>query len=169
MKKCLDTSIPSVDESAVECCGATPSNCVIASEADSYLKFLKGATLTSILKVISDKFKSISKNFAYKEYVAVITQENTDAPTSFVVNNTYSGVTFTWSYTSAGEYLLTASSAIFPLDETYLTCPSPSPQSFNIEIIVSTTTQIIIRTYDSSGVLADDLLSRAPLMIRTKL
>lgn len=172
MKKCIDTSKPHVNDESIECgCGITSTNCVITSEADSYLKILRGETVTNIIKIISAFLKKLNNKVVaitptHKSYYAVVSQGSTNAPTELVVLENSLAAILTYSYFSVGEYHITSNLPIFDLDKTYLMCPSPSPQSVDIEVIVSTTTVLIIRTYDSSGTLADDLLSRAPITIK---
>lgn len=60
MSKCKDeVNKPTVDNSAEECCGAYPTNCVVTSDRDLFLRFGKGETLTLVLKRISARIKDI--------------------------------------------------------------------------------------------------------------
>lgn len=174
MKKCLDTSIPAVDDTSIECCGVTPSNCVLTSEPDSYLKIFKGETLTNVIHIISNFLKNINKAINYKEYVAIVNQTTTDPPTLFQISNTLN-VIFTPSYEGVGFYKLTASAPIFTVGETYVTCSSPSPQTYLIEVEVLSTTEITLHNYchdsficGAIGDAVDNVMINAPLMIRVK-
>jgi hypothetical protein len=53
----------------------------------------------------------------YKVYSALISQSGTSAPTAKVLKNNL-GVTFSFSRSSAGNYLITASSDVFTVDKT---------------------------------------------------
>jgi len=53
----------------------------------------------------------------YKVYTALLTQAGTAAPVATVLQDTTGG-TFTWSRQSAGNYTVTASSALFTVNKT---------------------------------------------------
>jgi hypothetical protein len=53
----------------------------------------------------------------YKVYTALLTQAGTAAPVATVLQDTTGG-TFTWSRQSAGNYTITASSALFTANKT---------------------------------------------------
>jgi len=53
----------------------------------------------------------------YKVYTALLTQAGTAAPVATVLQDTTGG-TFTWSRQSAGNYTITASSALFTVNKT---------------------------------------------------
>lgn len=53
---------------------------------------------------------------SYKEYIALLNQSSTDAPTSTIIKNTLGG-TPVWTYDSTGYYILTLEGA-FPIEKT---------------------------------------------------
>jgi hypothetical protein len=53
----------------------------------------------------------------YKVYTALLTQAGATAPVATILQNTTGG-TFTWSRQSAGNYTITASSALFTANKT---------------------------------------------------
>lgn len=87
---CNETNVPEVDNSSVECCELTPTNCVITSEAVPCLKIGKGDTLTKL-------FKRLCKYLNRLGFLDLI-----DTPNSYtnqegnvvVVNQDGDGVTF---------------------------------------------------------------------------
>ena len=56
-------------------------------------------------------------NLGYTVYTALLTQAGTAAPVATILQNTTGG-TFTWTRQSAGNYTVTASSALFTADKT---------------------------------------------------
>ena len=80
MSTCKDeVNKPAVDNSAIECCGIYPTNCVVTSERDTFLPYGKGETLTNVLKVISNRIKTV--------YQQQMQQNNNNNPAlNFIAN-----------------------------------------------------------------------------------
>jgi len=167
-KKCLTEIVPSVDNSSIECCGITASNCVTMSEVDTFLKTIKGDTLTDVIHAISDRLALQNvKLFKNRDFIANVTQTGTSAPVfDFILDNSFTG-NFTPAYVGVGEYTLTAPTGSFDLIKTFKQMPSNTPQLYSVEISVTSTTVINIKTRNSVGVLADGLLDKTPLTIKT--
>lgn len=62
----------------------------------------------------------------YKVYTALVSQSDTDAPTSIILENTF-GQTPTWSRADAGQYILSFTGS--PLTENKTTPPPPTINS----------------------------------------
>jgi hypothetical protein len=170
MGKCKKTNKPTVDETQIECCNIYRSNCVVASEADTYLKYGKGETLTKILKIISDAIKAIRQDLLYvskrRFMTGLITQVSGDAPTISGVESTLlSNVTYTFSYTATGKYLMTFNQGILNPTTTYATLVTNDVEAYLTSCKVISTTQIEITCLGMSG-LSDNLILNTPLMIR---
>lgn len=60
MAECNDTSIPTVDETALECCELVGTNCVVTSEAIPCIRVGKGSTLTALFKKLCKYLGEIS-------------------------------------------------------------------------------------------------------------
>jgi hypothetical protein len=56
-------------------------------------------------------------NLGYTNYVALITQAGTNAPTAKILQNT-TGATLTWARTSAGIFTVTSNTDVFTADKT---------------------------------------------------
>jgi hypothetical protein len=97
-------------------------------------------------------------------YASVLSQSGASAPTGNSKNNT--GLTFTWSRTSTGIYVLTSSGSL-----SIFTCIlniSNSSFASNSYTITQIGDTFRIRTYDTSSgtpVLADELLTGSTLKI----
>ena len=66
---------------------------------------------------VGGNLKAVVDFIGYNSYSALISQSGTSAPTVKVLNNT-TGVTFTLSRNSSGNYTLTGSSDVFTSDKT---------------------------------------------------
>lgn len=161
-----DVSKPEVDNSAEECCGIYPSNCVVSSSRDTFLGFGKGDTLTNILKKISDAIKSLASLQTHKVYTATITQGTTTNPNLNNVENPH-GFSITPTYVSVGTYKLTFSAPVLTTN-TYVTLPSNNPFAYLTTVSITSTTEITITTKTPAGTLTNSLLNNTPLMIRIK-
>jgi hypothetical protein len=110
-----------------------------------------------------------NEKIAYKSYVALLNQSGTDAPVATVLENT-TGMTFNWSYTSAGTYNVKTNvpnsipAATYVKIEnksgynTWFTAqPLENPQYDEIEVVV---------TVAPGPVFTDSLLYNTPFEIR---
>ena len=70
---CNETNVPEVDNSSIECCELTPTNCVVTSEAIPCLQVGKGSTLTNLFKRLCIKLNSTPTSFL----------QLTDTPSSY--------------------------------------------------------------------------------------
>lgn len=100
----------------------------------------------------------------YTEYVALVTQTGTAAPTAVILQNDL-GFTPTFAYISTGRYTLTAPGGGFGDDKLYFDITK------NLIIgeayIRQTGDDVLtIWTYNNSNVLEDDWLVDTPLLIR---
>ena len=162
-----EISKPSVDETCIECCEIIPTNCVTASEADPYIKWGKGEVLTSILKKISAFIKKLDNLILAKEYVALLSQSGTDSPS---VESEMKSISQTavYTYEGVGEYKLTFSAPVLDPLTTFIYMPSNTPSTHTIDVVIVTSTIVLIRTYDTSGNLSDGLLGKDVLTIKIK-
>ena len=96
----------------------------------------------------------------------LVTQVSGDAPTISGVESTLlSNVTYTFSYTATGKYLMTFNQGILNPITTYATLVTNDVEAYLTSCKVISTTQIEITCLGMSG-LADSLLLNTPLMIR---
>ncbi len=82
-ESCKDTNIPSVDETALECCEIHSTNCVVTSEAVPCLKTGKGATLTKLFSnlciVIKDIYSKLTGVDDTIEDINTVVEGNSEA------------------------------------------------------------------------------------------
>ena len=101
-ESCKDTNIPSVDETALECCEIHSTNCIVTAEAVPCLKTGKGATLTKLFSnlciVIKDIYSKLSKCDGFTVAVSEGLSELTATPTGGLAPYTY-----TWSVVHSGS------------------------------------------------------------------
>ena len=97
-----------------------------------------------------------------KSIIGNLTQSGTSAPTITSFVNT-SGATLTTSYTGVGQYKITASSAIFDATNTWIMVTNSES---HIEMYRSSSTEIVIKTYTSTGTLTNGLLNKKSFEIR---
>lgn len=172
MGKCKETNKPSVDETQIECFNIYRSNCIVTSEADTYLKIGKGETLTNVIKTISDAIKSIRQKLLFvserRFITGLLNQQNTDAPTIAGVESTLlTNLTYTFTYTSPGLYKMTFSQGVLNPLTTYATLVSNDTEVFIASCKVISTTEVEIKSLNiHTGTLDDNLLSNVPIMIR---
>lgn len=108
---------------------------------------------------------------AYKSFQSLVSQSGTSAPTETVLNNDFTGTTFTLARTSAGVYTLTASTLVFTSGKTaVLSSPTSSPLN-NISVVRTSGTVLTISTSSLNllalGVAgADSILSNTLLEVR---
>jgi hypothetical protein len=167
--ECNETTKPSVDETAIECCGVYASDCVFLSKEFSYLELEKGDSLTQTLEVIEDKLQELELNpLPYRDYACTLTQSLTANPTNSTPLSTFpSTVTVTFTYINVGEYTCTFSQPVLTIVDTVVIMPSNKPTLFQVETEVISTTSVTIKTYNPSGVLTDGLLNKTPILIRS--
>jgi hypothetical protein len=75
--------------------------------------------VTSNVTIASVASFANSYNLGYTVYTALLTQAGTAAPVATILQNTTGG-TFTWTRQSAGNYTVTASTALFTVNKTIL-------------------------------------------------
>lgn len=166
MKDC-NKEIAHTDETQIECCGIYPTNCSVTSEADLFLKWKKGETLTNALKKISDFIKKLNGYITTLEYTANISQTLANPPS---VNEFVKTVNATaaYSYVSTGVYKLTFNTPILDVTKTFVSFPSNKFSHIN-EVEVTSTTEITIRSYSTStAALTDGLIDKDVLTIKIK-
>lgn len=114
-----------------------------------------GSDATEIYSGI--KVPSITNSGTYngiKVYRATLTQSGGSAPSATVLENT-TGVTVTWSRGGPGDYIGTASSAIFNASKTiiHVSGANPSTPFITINSGRVTTTEVKIMTADEFGLI----------------
>lgn len=82
----------------------------------------------------------------YTLYAASLSQASTSAPSATVFINGFGATTFTWARTSAGLYTVTANSAIFTANKTFVSVSPPTLDLVSFKAIVSSTTVITLTT-----------------------
>jgi hypothetical protein len=70
---------------------------------------------------MEDYVATHSGSLPYKVYSALLTQSGTNDPTAIVLQNDFSGVTFTWGYDNTGSFYVTANSPVFTVNKTFIT------------------------------------------------
>jgi len=172
MADCLDPNRPEVDNEALECSELISSTCIVSTEADTYLRYGRGATLTNILGSISRAIKKTNYTLrdylcTYQSYVVVLQQLDINAPNEIEVMDSRAGFSPVYTKTAVGEYTLTATGA-FPLEKTVVLSPNSrvaiagtivTEDTFYAERIDDNT--ITIKTARSTGalpILMDNLL-----------
>lgn len=113
---CIDPNIPTVDNTSLVCDDLISTKCVLAEEADTYLRYGTGATLTIILASISRAFRSIRTSLTtflptYTTYVVALLQEGTGAPTEEIIISNTRALAPTYTRTDDGDYVITATGA----------------------------------------------------------
>jgi hypothetical protein len=92
-------------------------------------------------------------------------QSGTSAPSPTIINDDIAGV---WSRASAGTYRYTKAST-FSESTTFFTCVNGlSSEEVRIRLSVDSSSYITLKTYNSSGVLADDLIEQMYLSIKVR-
>jgi hypothetical protein len=100
----------------------------------------------------------------YKEYVAVLSQTGTNAPTVTLLRNTL-GVTMTPGRDATGQYHLTGTSA-FPNPALVMCMIGLGGTVGFVQSWISTVNIITIKTYNTAGTQADDILNVSTCYIR---
>jgi len=104
----------------------------------------------------------------YKEYVAILTQTGTSAPTATILNNTLGTVTFSRNF--AGFYYINSSN-LFTTNKTFVSMPNSKVNTGNISlnnVDINSASQIAFETYNISGVRTEGTMlpNIIPLEIR---
>lgn len=99
------------------------------------------------------------------EYAAVFSQSSTSAPAVNVCTNT-TGATLVWTRTGVGQYLVTASSGVFALLKTISVISNGDTSPGEVGASVTAPTSIVVTSYDSTGTLADGVISDASILIK---
>ena len=128
---CLDPTIPTVDNTALECKELVSTDCIIAKEADTYLRYGSGSTLTSILGLISRAIQKLTtaQNAylpEYKSYLVALDQDGTSDPIEGTVISNKALLTPTLTRTGSGEYTL-VSVGSFVATKTVILPPNNRP------------------------------------------
>jgi len=128
---CIDPNEPTVDNESLECTDLVSTDCIISEEADIYLRYGKGITMSTILGVISraiQKLKTAQSTYlpTYTTYVVALDQDGTSDPTEATVITNSASLTPTLTRVSAGEFTLVSTGA-FIATKTVITPPNDRP------------------------------------------
>jgi len=133
-------------------------------------RFSTGAWIKKISEIY-DKVNEIIDNLngtgpagsgSYKEYIVLLTQASTAAPTKTVIINELSG-TPTITYSAPGEYLVTLNDA-FTANKTVVIPSGTVKGTFGYAL--TSTSVITLATTDTTFVAANDILVDNSLIIR---
>ena len=100
----------------------------------------------------------------YTEYVALLTQSGTGAPTAVDVKND-TGATVTWARALAGTYTATFSSAVLTANKALVLPPRDNYLGL-VTAYVASTAIVAMLTTNLSGTPLDGQLSNSPIIIR---
>lgn len=163
-----DVSKPSVDETQIECCGAYPTNCVVASTTDPFLKTKKGDTLSNILAIISNKLLKLFQKFneldKYFEFTSVFNQEGLNGITFTGSKNTYVA-SVSSVRNGVGDFSIIFSQPVLT-SGTIVIIPLKSFPKYHTYTVTGGNT-INILSYDEFGNLADSNLADEFIHIKT--
>lgn len=107
----------------------------------------------------------ISKSRGYKVYTALLTQENSDAPTAVVLTDDFNG-DFTYLYSSAGRYTINSASSLFDPNKTFVLVGNTSAINPGELINFAVTSNITLWSLDNTGAQANGVLLNTPIEIR---
>lgn len=124
---CEEPSVPEVDNSTLECDDIISTQCIITEEANAFMQYGKGVTLTSVLEIISAKVYQMYNSLldylpAYKVHTIALLQTGTNIPSAATVLDNRLSITPVYTRTSVGEYILTATGA-FTSGKTVIIAP----------------------------------------------
>lgn len=127
---------------------------------------LDNGLLKWVQKPLTEALTEAGVTSGYTEYIALITQASTSAPTAKVIKNT-TGATFTWAYVGVGDYTVTADTAVLTTDKTiFLTQTENSGlYAIDVEQTSTTVTQVDVRTA-STGAAVNAVMEDAVFIIR---
>ena len=110
--------------------------------------------------------KNITRQYllGYTEYVALLTQASTDAPTAVDIKND-TGATVIWAIVGTGSYTATFSSEVLTANKT-IACMCVNNVTRQMSAIVNSTTVVGVATANSSGIAGNGYLSSTPVIIR---
>lgn len=91
-------------------------------------------------------FPAIPSAAVYSTYSAIVNQTGSSAPSVSQKQNDFGATTFAWTRTSAGVYVLTASTAVFTSGKTVLIQSSVPSALINYSYVVTSTTQVTVTT-----------------------
>lgn len=87
----------------------------------------------------------LNTKFPYNSYQAGVTQTGTSAPSATQFVNQL-GATMTWARTSAGLYTLTAGSAVFTANKTFILLSNPITGLVSYLVVPTSTSVITVST-----------------------
>ena len=111
------------------------------------------ATLSDVLELVP------GSALGYKSYTALITQSSTNAPVATVLADNITG-TMIWSRSSSGVYVVTASSAVFTANKTWMITGLQNSGT-TMPVVRNSDTQITITTSAN-----DDRITNSSFEIR---
>lgn len=128
---CLEPNKPTVDNTALGCTELISTDCIVAAESNLYLKWAKGALLTKVLTLIANAIMKLTTAQTtylptYTSYVVVLEQTGVAVPTVAFTPNNSAVLAPTYTYTAAGEYVLTSTGS-FIEGKTVIVAPSNRP------------------------------------------
>lgn len=105
----------------------------------------------------------------YKVYSALLTQSGISAPTATVLQNDFSGITFTWKYDNVGSYYIQASANTFTNNKTmcFITADYAHPKNLSFSRTNNTVCELL--SLNSSGVTPEDTFLNISIEIRVYL
>ena len=153
------TLTPGVNDDSTR--GFVPDSRWILDNGDIYLctDNTEGAAVWELIFTTTPK---------YKEYVAILTQTGTSAPTATIISNTLGAVTF--SRFIAGFYNINSSS-LFTTNKTFVSVPNSTVNTGNISlnnVNITSNSVIALETYNTSGVRTEGTMlpNQIPIEIR---
>jgi hypothetical protein len=103
----------------------------------------------------------------YKSWVALISQSGTDAPTAIVLQNDFDE-TFTFTYSSVGEYRIESANNNFTTDKTFIVTQNTNDGAaiYHFSTTYVNDARIVIYSFDGGSALSDSLLNKSSIEIR---
>lgn len=125
-EECIDPNKPTVDNESLQCEELFSTDCIVTEDADTYLRYGKGATLTTVLGIISRAIRKLSTTVyvpKHKSYIVALEQSNTNNPTEALVIDNSKGITPVYTRTGVGQFTLTAT-GLFVLGKFFVSPPN---------------------------------------------